>query len=52
MIFVQINLCEIENPARLRYFRAYEARGWEPRDVRAWVISKYVVRRKKTYNPS
>lgn len=62
MIFVQINLCEIENPAHVYItseFRAYKARGWEAsreRCARAssrntlCVISKYVVRREKTYN--
>lgn len=27
MIFARINLCEIENPTRLHYFRVYGARG-------------------------
>lgn len=34
MIFARINLCEIENPARLHYFRVYGARGrGEPENV-------------------
>lgn len=41
MIFARINLCEIENRARLHYFRVYGARGRGESESVCETISKH-----------